>query len=68
LINVTTADAAALQIVAGVQRNARRVLVGKDAWLLDKVIRLLGSAYQLVVLRQARTLLGSGKPAGADSA
>ncbi|MEW5305482.1 MAG: hypothetical protein WDW36_008016 [Sanguina aurantia] len=53
LINVTTPDAAALQILAGVQRNARRVLVGKDAWFLDKIIRLLGSAYQRVVLRRA---------------
>lgn len=68
MIDVTTPDAAALQILAGVQRNARRVLVGKDAWFLDKVIRLFGSAYQLVVLRQARTMLGSGKPADIDLA
>jgi short-subunit dehydrogenase len=60
LINVTTPDTAALQILAGVERNARRVLVGKDAWVLDKVIRLLGSAYQLVVLRRAREMLGGG--------
>lgn len=59
LINVTTPDAAALQILAGVEKNARRVLVGKDAWALDKLIRLLGSAYQLLVLRRARSMLDS---------
>lgn len=59
LINVTTPDAAALQILAGVEKNARRVLVGKDAWVMDKLIRLLGSAYQPLVLRRARSMLGS---------
>jgi short-subunit dehydrogenase len=58
LINVTTPEAAALQILAGVEKNARRVLVGKDAWMMDKLIRLLGSAYQLLVLRRARSMLG----------
>jgi short-subunit dehydrogenase len=67
LINVTTPDTAALQILAGVERNARRVLVGKDAWVLDKVIRLLGSAYQLVVLRRAREMLGGGGKNSTDT-
>lgn len=56
LINVTSPHAAALQILAGVQHNQRRVLVGNDAKLLDKVIRLLGSWYQPVVLRQFRRM------------
>lgn len=68
MINVTTPDAAALQILAGVQRNARRVLVGKDAWFLDKLVRLFGSAYQRVILRRARTLLGYDVRPGNDSA
>ena len=66
LINVTTPDAAALQILAEVEKNARRVLVGKDAWVMDKLIRLLGSAYQVLVLRRARSMLGS--PAKSSSA
>lgn len=61
LINVTTPDEAARQILAGVERNARRVLVGKDAWVLDKLIRLLGSAYQRLVLRRARGMMGAGR-------
>jgi short-subunit dehydrogenase len=61
MINVTTSDDAALQILAGVERNARRVLVGKDAWVLDKLIRLLGPAYQRVVLQRARAMLSDGR-------
>jgi short-subunit dehydrogenase len=52
LINVTTAEAAALQILSAVENNARRVLVGSDAKFLDKVVRLLGSWYQVLVMRQ----------------
>lgn len=52
LINVTTAEAAALQILAAVEQNQRRVLVGNDAKFLDKVVRVLGSWYQVLVTRQ----------------
>lgn len=54
LINVTTPEAAARQIIAGVERNARRVLVGADARRIDKLARLFGSAYQVFVLRFVR--------------
>ncbi|GAB7535919.1 SDR family NAD(P)-dependent oxidoreductase [Burkholderia sp. 3C] len=54
LITATTADAAAQQILAGVERNARRVLVGADARRLDRLSRLFGSAYQGFVLRFVR--------------
>lgn len=54
LINRTTPEAAARQVLAGVQRNARRVLVGPDARVLDAMARLLGAAYQSLLLRQAR--------------
>ncbi|KVL47995.1 short-chain dehydrogenase [Burkholderia territorii] len=54
LINATTADDAARQILAGVERNARRVLVGADARRLDKLARLLGAGYQRLVLRHVR--------------
>ncbi len=56
LINVTTAESAALQILQAVERNERRVLVGSDARFLDKMIRLCGSAYQVLVMRQLRKM------------
>ena len=56
LINVTTAEAAALQILKAVENNERRVLVGPDARFLDKVVRLLGSAYQVLVMKQVRKM------------
>ncbi|MDI1258528.1 SDR family NAD(P)-dependent oxidoreductase [Aquabacterium sp.] len=56
LINVTTAESAALQILAGVENNERRVLVGPDAKRLDKLVRLLGSWYQPLVMRQLKRM------------
>jgi len=78
VIQTTTADDAALQILRGVERNARRVLVGPDARWYDRLVRLLGAGYQSVVVRQGRKQLqfalrrdaaeakpGSGKTHGA---
>jgi short-subunit dehydrogenase len=45
----TTPEQAADIILRGVARNARRVLVGIDAWSLDSVQRLLPSAYQRII-------------------
>jgi len=39
-----------------VQRNARRVLIGSDARRVDFISRLMGSAYQIYVLRFHRKL------------
>lgn len=61
MISTTTAESAALQILTAVERNARRVLVGPDAKFLDKLVRLLGSTYQALVIRQMRKL-NSRKP------
>lgn len=61
MINTTTAESAALQILSAVERNARRVLVGPDAKFLDKVVRLLGSWYQLLIMRQMRHMAGPGQ-------
>ncbi len=55
-INVTTAESAALQILAAVEKNQRRVLVGPDARMIDKIVRLLGSWYQPVIMRQLRKM------------
>ena len=59
LIQTTTPEAAARRILAGVQRNARRVLVGPDAVAMDIVQRVLGSGYQSLVVRQARRMRGA---------
>ncbi|MFL9871912.1 SDR family NAD(P)-dependent oxidoreductase [Paraburkholderia megapolitana] len=57
LINATQPDDAARQILAGVERNARRVLIGQDARRVDLIARVLGSAYQRYVLRFHRKLM-----------
>jgi NAD(P)-dependent dehydrogenase (short-subunit alcohol dehydrogenase family) len=50
----TTPETAALRIVRGVQRNARRVLIGPDAHAIDLMQRLTGSGYQLLTVASAR--------------
>lgn len=44
----TSPEKAAQVILKGVERNKARVLIGADAFVLDKAIRLLGPAYQTV--------------------
>ena len=46
---ITTADSAALTILKAVQRDARRVLVGPDAHLIDWMVRSFPSFYQVIV-------------------
>lgn len=59
LLNATSAESAALQILKAVERNQRRVLVGLDAKFLDKLVRLLGSAYQpLTTFFAKKSMLG----------
>jgi len=55
---VTGADEAAGVILRAVERNERRVLVGRDARLIDGLARLLPGAYQPVVERLALKSLG----------
>jgi NAD(P)-dependent dehydrogenase (short-subunit alcohol dehydrogenase family) len=50
----TTPEWAALRIVRGVQRNARRVLIGADALAIDVVQRLSGAGYQALVVAAAK--------------
>ena len=54
LLDTTSAESAALQILRAVERNQRRVLVGRDARWADKLVRLLGSWYQPLVVVAAR--------------
>ncbi|MET0929119.1 MAG: SDR family oxidoreductase [Aeromicrobium sp.] len=45
----TSPAKAAEVILAGVERNRSRVLIGADAWVLDKLVRVTGSGYQRLV-------------------
>ena len=51
---MTTPDKAAEIIVKGILKNESRILVGPDAWGIDAINRLLGSAYQPLVERFSR--------------
>jgi NAD(P)-dependent dehydrogenase (short-subunit alcohol dehydrogenase family) len=57
LLNITTAERAAQQILKAVERNHRRVLVGADAKLLDILVRLMGSWYQPFSVMLAKKLM-----------
>lgn len=46
---VTTAEEAAKSILRGVQKNKRRILVGKDAWVADKLIRWFPNSYERIL-------------------
>ncbi len=50
----TTPEQAAQAILKGVRKNARRVLIGADAYAIDAFQRLLPTGYQKVVSRIAR--------------
>jgi short-subunit dehydrogenase len=52
-----TADDAAEIILRGVQRNARRVLVGTDAKVYDLIQRVIPSSYQWVIVKAARYVI-----------
>jgi NAD(P)-dependent dehydrogenase (short-subunit alcohol dehydrogenase family) len=50
----TTPEAAAQKILRGVKRNARRVLIGPEAFALDAIQRLLPARYQKLIVHQVR--------------
>ncbi|HVN64651.1 MAG TPA: SDR family NAD(P)-dependent oxidoreductase [Candidatus Binataceae bacterium] len=50
----TPPEKAAQRILAGVRRNARRVLIGPDAAVLDKMQRMLPTSYQRLVTASVR--------------
>ena len=62
-IAMTTPEKAARTILRGVERRSARILIGPDAYVLDAIPRVLGSAYQ----RPLATLTRFGlKRAGTD--
>lgn len=53
---ITSPEKAAATILAGVRRNARRVLIGPDARAVDLIQRLLPTAYQRLIVAGSRRL------------
>lgn len=51
---ITSADKAAQEILRGVQRNQRRILVGPDARVFDWMARFLPTAYQRISVGYSR--------------
>ena len=56
LLQVTTPAQAAQRILAGVRRNARRILIGPDAHALHAMERVLGANYQPLLVRRWRQM------------
>lgn len=48
----TTAPQAAKAIVKGLKKKKKRILIGKDAWFLDKIQRLFPTSYESWVRKQ----------------
>jgi short-subunit dehydrogenase len=65
---ITTADDAARAILNGVKRNARRVLIGRDARAADWLARTLPAAYQALVVMSARREAAKARRAARGSA
>ncbi|MEV0065840.1 SDR family NAD(P)-dependent oxidoreductase [Amycolatopsis sp. NPDC050768] len=53
-IALTTPKKAAETIIRGVERRSARILIGPDAYVIDAIPRLLGSAYQRPLATMAR--------------
>jgi NADP-dependent 3-hydroxy acid dehydrogenase YdfG len=61
MLQTTQPEAAARTILAGVRRNARRVVVGPDARAMDMIQRLLGAGYQALLVNRTRRLRAARK-------
>lgn len=48
----TTAEEAASVIIKGIRRGKKRILIGRDARLADRIVRLLPSRYEKILLRK----------------
>ncbi|MCC2636389.1 MAG: short chain dehydrogenase/reductase family oxidoreductase [Moraxellaceae bacterium] len=51
----TTAEDAALAVVDAIMKNKRRLLIGKDAYVIDLLQRTLPTAYQTLLVAGARS-------------
>jgi short-subunit dehydrogenase len=57
----TTPAAAALRIIAGIENNAPRILIGNDARFMDLLQRLLPATYWKVMARRIEKMARAGK-------
>lgn len=60
----TSPQKAANAILAGVERNKARILVGPDAYVIAAIPRLVGAHYEALFARLGRRLFGPGSPGG----
>jgi hypothetical protein len=54
---LTTAESAATQVLDGMERNAYRVLIGRDAKLMDLLYRVNPSGAAALIARQMQGLI-----------
>ena len=58
----TTPPAAALRIIAGIEKNQPRILIGNDAWFMDLLQRFRPATYWAVLAKRiARTAAEKAK-------
>jgi len=57
----TTPAAAALRIIAGIEKNAPRILIGNDARFMDLLQRLRPGTYWAVLARRIEKMTNAGK-------
>jgi short-subunit dehydrogenase len=57
LLEITTAQSAARQIIRAVERKQRRLLIGWDAKSMDILVRILGSWYQPLTTWVSRRMM-----------
>jgi short-subunit dehydrogenase len=57
----TTPAAAALRIIAGIEKNAPRILIGNDARFMDLLQRFRPATYWAVLARRIEKMVNAGK-------
>jgi short-subunit dehydrogenase len=57
----TTPQAAALRIIAGIEKNRPRILIGNDAWSMDLLQRLRPATYWAPLARRIEKMGKAGK-------
>ncbi len=62
---VTTAEAASARIVAGILRREKRILIGRDALVVDVVQRFAPSGYYALLRKRWAARPAASQPAGA---
>lgn len=55
---ITTPEDAAKTIIKGIQNKRSKILIGKDAWVFDKIIRLFPERYTKMVAKKIDTREG----------